>query len=94
MQVNGLGDSVDDFDAENSRIAHAVLNEIEKQTALRICPDARAAVETTRPPCRFEHFEVKEHGKSVPVILDVAHNEVAMRMLVKSCARTHPVLAY
>jgi len=85
-----------DYDIENSIIARSALkilemNNIEKEK-FPIAEEMISKGVGQRPSCRFEEIIVPgpSAGKSVKVILDVAHNPDAMAYLVKKLQSTYP----
>ena len=73
-----------DFDAENTRVAGAVLDAFEACSGIVVSKEGRGLLEHVRPPCRFELLECEaDLGGKVSVVLDVAHNEAAMEKLVE-----------
>ena len=89
-----LGDDFEDYDIENSRIAKSALKMLQKKRDFSISSTAVEQGTSQRPPCRFEEMEIPLQScsleKSVPVILDVAHNPDAMKYLAAKLKSTYP----
>ncbi|GMH69797.1 hypothetical protein TrST_g4691 [Triparma strigata] len=88
-----------DFDEQNSYVAKSALQILSTTDAfqkmslkgLKISPSAVAEGCKKRPPCRFELTTCTSlTNKSVPVILDVAHNPPALLHLFSKLSTSHP----
>lgn len=79
-----------DYDIENSRTARAGLTLLKDNLKLNLSEENLIQGLSTRPPCRFEEFEMNSGSIPVNVILDVAHNPDAIDLLVSKLSRTHP----
>ncbi len=86
---------IQDFDLENTRIAQAAFH-LLRNTSIRgktlYVSDQNIAEGTSiRPPCRFEVFHIRHQNKNdVTVILDIAHNPPALKLLIYKLHRTFP----
>jgi dihydrofolate synthase/folylpolyglutamate synthase len=82
--------AITDYDIENQEIAKAALLLLEQRHpeifGVNLKPDEVDNFVSIRPPCRFEYFQ-KENAT---VILDVAHNPLAMEYLVHKLKTTFP----
>lgn len=98
-----LSTAMEDYDAENSRIASAAVILVQfYQTQQRlssgggqevklISSDEIAEGVKIRPPCRFEEMDIPTTpDKMVRVILDVAHNPQAMDYLIAKLKTNYP----
>jgi len=93
-------ETFEDYDAENSRISKAGLILLQFHLAERMAEKGKTAKvilpETIeegvkiRPPCRFEEMDIQVDGKSVRVILDVAHNPQAIDYLIAKLRANYP----
>ncbi|GMI07004.1 hypothetical protein TrRE_jg1635 [Triparma retinervis] len=84
-----------DFDMQNGEIARRAIEEAVK---IKGWEEVRAKVTSShmdeglrrRPPCRYETRTATANGKSITVILDVAHNPPALQELMKKLDKDHP----
>lgn len=87
---------VHDFDVENSRIAQAAFHLLRRTalTKLNMYVSDQNIIKGTsiRPPCRFEIFQIKPYlqQNDVTVILDVAHNPPALKLLMHKLKTNFP----
>lgn len=94
-EVHVSSSEIQDFDLENSRIAQAAFH-LLRQTSIRdetLHISEQHIVEGTsiRPPCRFETFHIRHHNRNdVTVILDIAHNPPALKLLIYKLHKTFP----
>jgi dihydrofolate synthase/folylpolyglutamate synthase len=85
-----------DFDVENSRIARAAFHLLRRSalTKFHMYISDQNIIEGTsiRPPCRFEVCQIKHppQGYDVTVILDVAHNPPALKLLIHKLKMNFP----
>jgi dihydrofolate synthase/folylpolyglutamate synthase len=86
-----------DFDVENSCIARAAFHLLRKAalTKFDMYVSDQNIIEGTsiRPPCRFEVFQIEHQhpqGNDVTVILDVAHNPPALKLLIHKLKSNFP----
>ncbi len=98
-----LSTAMEDYDAENSRIASAAVILVQfHQTQQRLSSGGGQEVKLIssdeivegvkiRPPCRFEEMDIPTTpDKMVRVILDVAHNPQAMDYLIAKLKTNYP----
>jgi dihydrofolate synthase/folylpolyglutamate synthase len=89
-------EKTDDFDVENSRIAKAAVHLLRKAKVNNkdiFVSDQHIREGTSiRPPCRFETFQIKtlHQGNEVTVVLDIAHNPPALKVLISKLKKTFP----
>ncbi|KAF0683569.1 Aste57867_24426 [Aphanomyces stellatus] len=87
----------DDYDVENTAVATlaaVVLNQQAQRSSAKvhIRMEAPAVVDAlhSRPSCRFEHVAATHAGRSVEVVLDVAHNLPAFDRLLQLLQSKYP----
>jgi dihydrofolate synthase/folylpolyglutamate synthase len=84
---------IQDFDLENSRIVQAAFH-LLRQTSicnktLHILDQHIVEGTSIRPPCRFETFHIRHQNRNdVTVILDIAHNPPALKLLIYKLRKT------
>ncbi len=83
-----------DTDLLNADLAQASLQLLKKHSHFRnidlTSPGITRAL-LTRPPCRFEEFDLAaDSSKQVKVILDIAHNEGAVKALLSRVKARYP----
>mmetsp|Transcript_27809 Transcript_27809/g.34811 ORF Transcript_27809/g.34811 Transcript_27809/m.34811 type:complete len:468 (-) Transcript_27809:135-1538(-) len=84
-----------DYDLENSHTAHCALQILgDLKCTKPISQDGIIAASNTRPPCRFEFLDIQYQNRSIPVILDVAHNPDAISRLFYKLRESHPNKKY
>jgi len=80
-----------DYDTENSYTASSSLAYLKTRNILpKINDECILSGVKIRPPCRFEILSVNSGSKKIKVVLDVAHNPIAIEKLVKMLKRKFP----
>jgi len=89
---NGFYDysSLLDFDLENSRIAQAAIQLLQQKHHPNVSVSESELQKgiSIRPPCRFEEITIQANNANVTVILDIAHNPAALKLLLSKLNQT------
>jgi dihydrofolate synthase/folylpolyglutamate synthase len=93
-RYNPVHPSTADTDLLNTDLAQASLQLLKKQNHFNHIDLTSSGVTKallTRPPCRFEEFDLTtDSSKQVKVILDIAHNEGAVKALLSRVKARFP----